>query len=317
MKPQIIALEEHYTDEELTSHFPPEDAVRIPPIATRLADMGALRIKEMDEAGIDIQVLSHNAPATQNIDPAIAVDLAKRVNDRLAEAVKAHPTRFAGFASLPTQDPKAAADELERTVTKLGFKGAMIHGLANGQWLDDRKFWPLYERAQALDVPIYLHPSLPQKSVVEAYYKEYAKDHPMFIRAAWGFTVESATQAIRLVLSGVFEQIPNVKFVLGHLGETLPYLLVRADESLSRNPAMKTSFREQFCKHFYITTSGNFSTPALMCAISEMGVDRIMFSVDWPYITNKAGVDWMKTVPVSDDDKVKILGGNAKKLLKL
>jgi 2,3-dihydroxybenzoate decarboxylase len=278
--------------------------------------LGALRLKEMDEAGIDVQVLSHSAPATQKFDPETAVRLARLANDGLAEAVRAHPDRFAGFAALPTPDPKAAADELERAVTKLGFKGAMVHGLTNGLFLDDKRFWPIFERAEALDVPLYMHPAVPHPAVIDAYLKDYVEQYPNFVRAAWGFTMETATQGIRLVLSGVFDQYPRLKIILGHLGEGLPFLLWRIDHTLARDGRM-TSFREQFCEHFWITTSGNFSHPALLCCVMEMGVDRILFSVDWPFVQNKPGTQWMKDVPLSAEDKAKILSGNAKRLLKM
>ena len=168
----VIAIEEHYWDAEMAAHFTGVEAGRPGETQRRLDDLGALRLKEMDDAGIDIQVLSHGAPSAQKIPADIAVPLARRVNDRLHAAIAAHPTRFAAFAALPTADPKAAADELERTVATLGFKGAMIHGLAHGKFVDDKQFWPIYARAEALDVPIYLHPSLPHAGVTEAYYAD-------------------------------------------------------------------------------------------------------------------------------------------------
>jgi 2,3-dihydroxybenzoate decarboxylase len=317
MTSKIIALEEHYADAELTATFDAADASKAPAIRNRLDDVGALRLKEMDEAGIALQVLAHNSPATQHLEAARAVPIARSVNDRLHAIVDTHPDRFAAFAALPTDDPAAAADELERTVTKLQFKGAMLHGLSRGEWFDHPRFLPIFERAAALDVPIYLHPSNPHADVVRAYYQEYAKEHPMFTRAAWGYTVEIATQAIRLVLSNVFEKCPNLKIVLGHLGETLPFLMERIDESLSRNPKFGRSFRKEFCSHFYVTTSGNFSTPALLCSLMELGIDRVLFSVDWPYVENNKGVEWMAKVPLSQEDKDKIMFGNAKRLLRL
>ena len=313
----IIALEEHYWDTELEKHYVGLEAGRDPGMLKRLHDLGELRLKEMDEAGIDMQILSHGAPSTQKLTGDDAVALTRRVNDRLHAAVAAHPQRFAAFAALPTSDPKAAADELERTVSKLGFKGAMIHGLANGVFLDDKRFWPIYERAEALDMPIYLHPSLPLPAVMDAYYKDYAKDFPMVVRAAWGYTVETATLAIRMVLSGVFDAYPKLKIVLGHLGETLPFLVWRVDHALARPGAKTLSFRDAFCGHFYVTTSGNFSNPALLCCVMELGIDRILFSVDWPFVVNPPGVEWMKTVPLCDEDKAKILSGNAKRLLRM
>jgi 2,3-dihydroxybenzoate decarboxylase len=312
----IIALEEHYSDQELAAHFGSESSRNIE-ISKRLYDLGELRLKEMDEAGIDIQVLSHAAPSSQMLPDGIAVELTRRVNDRLYTAIQAYPKRFAAFAALPTSDPAAAADELERTVDELGFKGGMIHGLANGQFVDGKRFWPIFARAEKLDVPICLHPSAPHPIVIDTYYKDYHKDFPQLPRAAWGFTVETATQAIRLVLSGVFDAHPRLKIVLGHLGETLPFLVWRVDHSLSRPGQKRMSFRDVFCNNFYITTSGNFSNPALLCCVMEMGIDRIMFAVDWPLVKNVLATRWMETVPLCDEDKVKILSGNAKRLLRM
>src|SRR6266481_4077464 len=220
-KPQVIALEEHYFDAEVRTHVSGLDATNAPRIVERLDDLGALRLKEMDENGIDIQVLSHANPSLQKLDAGIAVPLARRVNDRLREAVQRHPDRFAAFAALPTADPKAAADELERTVTRLGFKGAMIHGLTNGVFHDDKRFWPIFERAQALDVPLYMHPGIPQPAIIETYYKEYYQQYPNLLRAAWGFTVETATQGIRMILGGVLEAHPRLKIVLAHVKRVL------------------------------------------------------------------------------------------------
>jgi predicted TIM-barrel fold metal-dependent hydrolase len=217
---------------------------------------------------------------------------------------------------LPTADPRAAADELERTVTKLGFKGAMINGLTQGVFHDDERFWPIYERAAALDVPIYIHPALPQAAVVEAYYKDYAQKHPGLLRAGWGFNVETATQGIRFVLSGVFDAHPGLKVILGHLGEGLPFYLWRISYGLRASMSEKT-FREVFCEHFWITTSGFFSDPALVCCMMEMGIDRILFSVDYPFMDNPPGAEWIKTLPLSAEDTQKLLNGNARRLLKL
>jgi 2,3-dihydroxybenzoate decarboxylase len=312
----VIALEEHYWDKELAERFPASDAVRDPGTLERLYDLGELRLREMDEAGVDMQVLSHGAPSAQKLSGADAIELTRRVNDRLDVVVRAHPTRFQAFAALPTVDPKAAAEELERT-TRLGFRGAMLHGLADGVFLDDKRFWPIFERAQALDIPIYLHPSLPMPAVMGAYYDDYAKDFPMVARAAWGYTVETATLAIRLVLSGVFDAYPRLKIVLGHLGETLPFLVWRVDHALARPGAKTLRFRDVFCSHFYVTTSGNFSNPALLCCIMEMGIDRILFAVDWPFVANKPAVEWIDSIPLCDEDKVKIASGNAKRLFRL
>jgi len=314
-KPMVIAIEEHFTDSQITGLAPDN---RPAALVKKLEDLGALRIKEMDEAGVDMQVISHGAPALQRLKADVAVPLAPKVNDKLAVAIKAHPTRFAGFAALPTADPKAAADELERCVNKHGFKGAMVHGLSdNNRFLDHPDYWPIYERAQALDVPVYMHPAQPSKAVVDAYYKDYAEDFPQILSAGWGYTVETATQGVRMVLSGVFDKYPKLKIILGHFGEGLPFLLWRVDSAMSRPGNKGGSFRKQFSEHFWLTTSGNFSDPALICTMMELGIDRILFAIDWPFVANPPGVEWAKRVPLCEEDRVKLLGGNAKRLLKL
>jgi 2,3-dihydroxybenzoate decarboxylase len=318
---KVIALEEHYMDPEVARHWTeggPES--RAGPLRDRLLDVGALRLKEMDEAGIDLQVLSHSAPATQRLDAESAVTVARSANDQLHRRISASD-RFKAFAVLPSANPPAAADELERAVTKLGFKGAMIHGLtwigSQKLFIDDKRFWPIFERAQALDVPVYLHPAVPHPAVVEAYYKDYLKDFPGLLTAAWGFTVETATQGIRMVLSGMFDTYPKLKIILGHLGEGLPFSLWRIDMALQRQGNRSTPFRDTFREHVWITTSGNFSTPALLCCVLEMGVDRILFSIDYPFVPNAPGPRWMEHVPLGEEDRHKILGGNAQRLLKL
>ncbi len=319
---KVIALEEHYLDAELARHFKeagPEG--RDAKLRERLENVTGLRLREMDEAGIDVQVLSHSAPGTQRLDPESSEKLARDANDRLKRTVDASNGRLEAFAMLPTANPKAAADELERAVTRLGFKGAMIHGLtwigAEKLFIDDRRFRPIFERAHALDVPLYLHPAVPHPAVVEAYYRDYLKEYPGLLTAAWGFTVETATQGIRMVLSGVFDEYPGLKIILGHLGESLPFSLWRIDMALARQGNRATPFRDTFRNHFWITTSGNFSTPALLCCVMEMGADRILFSVDYPFVPNPPGTQWMADVPMSREDRVKILGGNAARLLKL
>ena len=314
----IIAIEEHYWDDELARHFSGPEAAKTGIIEKRLRDFGGDRIKDMDAAGVDVCVLSHGAPSGQKIPADIAVPLVRGVNDRLAAAVAAHPGRFAAFASLPTAVPEAAADELERCVA-MGLKGAMVHGMTNGEFLDLKKYWPIYARAEKLDVPVYFHPAYPHPDVVNVYYKDYLKDYPMLARPAWGYTVDAGTQGVRLVLSGVFEKHPDLKVILGHLGESIPYQLWRLDQAFNR-PGQGTSvaFRDIFTRNFWITTSGFFSTPALLCCVMEMGVDHILFAVDWPFVADSApGVSWMDAVPLSAEDKAKILSGNAQKLLRL
>ena len=314
-RPLVIALEEHYWDKELVGTYHGGDDIRSPELEKRIYDLGELRLKEMDEAGVDYQIISHGASSAQNLPDNIALEMTKRVNDRLHAAIKPHAKRLGAFAAVPTHNGKAGADELERCVSELGFHGAMLHGLANGVFLDDKRFWPIYERAEKLDVPVYFHPAAPQKVVADKYYMDYAQVAPAILSAGWGFTVEAATTAIRLVLSGVCDKYPNVKFMLGHLGEGIPFLIARMDEALSRGSKVK--FRETFSRHFSVTTSGFFSNPALLCTMQEIGIDRIMFSIDWPFVKNTTGTDWLKTVPLCEEDKIKLMSGNAKRLLNL
>ena len=307
---KVIALEEHFWIDELRGRHL---GVSHDKWSAGLGDLAELRLREMDEAGIDLQVISHAPPAAQNFPPADAVRLTRRANDVLYEAIGRHPDRFAGFAILPTPDPAAAADELARTVEQFGFKGAMIHGLTHGSFCDEKRFWVIFERAQALGVPVYLHPGTPHPAVAEAYYKNY----PAMMAAGWAYTAETATHAIRLILSGLFDAYPNLKIILGHLGESLPFSLWRCDQSLSRGANMPKRFIDYFRQHFYLTTSGNFSYPALLCSIMELGVDRIMFSVDWPYASNVEARNFIDGVPLAPEDKDKILGRNAATLLDL
>jgi 2,3-dihydroxybenzoate decarboxylase len=316
-RPFTIAIEEHYNDPELVAHFTGLDLLRPPVIDRKLLDLDEVRLREMDEGAVDIQVLSHAGPTTQKLTPDVAVQMAKLTNDRLAGTIKRRPDRFAGFAVLPTPAPEAAADELERCVTELGFKGAVINGLTNGKFIDEPQFWPILARAEALGVPIYLHPALPSPEVEKIYYDGITEKFPEFRGPVWGFTAETATQAIRMVLSGALSAYPKLQLILGHLGEALPFMLWRIDDLLARPVGDGLTFSEIFRRNFHLTTSGNFSDTALSCSIAEMGVDRILFAVDWPFASNKAGTDWMMRSALSKPDKAKILGGNARRLLNM
>jgi len=303
-------------DPEIASHYEGGDG-RAPAIRDRLLDLDEIRLKEMDEAGIDVQVMSHGNPGVQRMDAATAVPLARRANDNLYESISARPERFRAFATIPTPEPEAAADELERTVKELKFVGALVNGPTNGVFFDDKRFWPICARAEALDVPIYLHPATPHKAVVDAYFRDYLTDFPGLSQAAWGFTIDTATQAIRMILSGVFEAYPNLKIILGHMGETLPFALWRINHGITRPGNKPIAFRETFCRNFWITTSGHFSTPALLCSMMELGSDRILYSVDYPFVDNLPGTKWLETLQISPDDREKLFSGNATRLLKL
>ncbi len=307
----IIAIEEHFTSPALRKLLPSKPG-KIQPM---LDDNTGLRIRDMDEAGIDISVLSENNPAAHNLDPETSVRVAKESNDFLYGLIQANPKRLAGFAALPLPDPKAAADELERGVTKFGLKGAMIMGTTQGNFVDDKKYWPVFERAAKLDVPVYIHPSPIKPAIVEAFFHGIGaplQGSPM------GFGLETLTHTFRLILSGVLDQYPTLKIIVGHLGETAPYTLWRTDHNLENaGVKMPKSFSDYYKTHFWLTTSGAFSNSALACAIAEMGIERIMFAVDWPYINKALGTKWLKAAPISDKDRALIFEGNARKILKM
>jgi predicted TIM-barrel fold metal-dependent hydrolase len=310
---RIIALEEHFWTPDVRDASGVMALINHPDLTKRLDDLGTLRVREMDEAGIDLQVLSENAPACQGLEPDAAVRLARLSNDTLHAAIGQHPDRFAGFATLAAPDPRAAADELERCVTKLGFKGAMIMGLSRGRFLDEQEFWPIFERAAALDVPMYFHPAWPHATVVDVYMKSF----PSLVGAALGFTIETMTQGMRLIVSGVLDKYPGLKIILGHLGEALPFLILRNEAALSRFPGIPRSFGDYMRHHFWVTTSGAFQHSALTCTIAELGVERVLFSVDWPFQSNRAGRDFIETSSLSAGDRDLIFGANARRLLNL
>lgn len=315
-KLKLIALEEHFLHAQVAAMLDEVDQELLSPIRVPgLDELGEARIQAMDQAGIDVQVLSHTKPGVQEIaDAGLAVRLARDANDYLAEAVAAHPDRFAGFATLATSDPAQAARELERTVRGYGFRGAMINGHTRGEYLDRQKFWPIFEAAEALDVPIYLHPANPHPAVLEAYYKDY----PVLGYAPWGYAVETATHVLRLILSGVFDRFPKLTMVIGHMGEMLPFALWRADGRLTpKYPNLKKSVRNTFLDHFKLTTAGVFSTPELLCTAGVVGFDNILFSVDYPFESNEEAVRWFESLPIAESDRAKLAHLNAERLLKL
>lgn len=314
-KTRVIAIEEHFWIPELRDRFIGPRGIPLHTPARQLDDLADIRLAEMDSAGIDVQIISHQ-PGTQMLDPETAVGLARKANDTLAAAIGAHPRRFAGFAELPTADPQAAAAELERTVARHNFKGALISGHTGGVFLDDKRFRCIFERAQALDVPIYLHPGMPHTAAAEVYYSDYRRGGFPFLSVAWGFTAETALHAIRLVVGGVFDAFPRLKIILGHLGETIPFTLWRCDWILE-HVGGKSAFADAFREHFYVTTSGNFQHSALACAVAELGIDRIMFAVDYPYNSSAEGVAFVRAAPISEADKAKIFAGNAERLFAL
>ena len=287
-----------------------------------LVDLGEGRLAQMDEAGIDMQVLSLSFPGVEMFDAAEGADLSRRVNNELSLVVRRYPDRFAGLATLAPQDTRAAADELSRAVEDLGLKGAMINGHIRGEYLDDRKYWGIFDRAEKLDVPIYIHPKMPSPDMIKPYLT-----YPGLASAMLGFPAEASLHAMRLILSGVFDAYPRLKIILGHLGEALPFWLWRLDSRFGEekgDPASAAFYRglrkspaQYFRDNFYVTLSGMFWQPVLHFVSSVLGSDRIMFATDYPYESSKEASRFMDIVEMEDADRERICHGNAERILRL
>jgi 2,3-dihydroxybenzoate decarboxylase len=271
-----------------------------------------------------MMILSLNAPAVQAIpDIKTAIAVARQANDVVAEHVRKRPERFAAFAALPMQDPEAATAELTRCVKEFGMVGALVNGFSqitdpeNMTYYDLPQYRPFWKAVENLDVPFYLHPRNPLPSRAKQY-----DGHNWLLGPNWAFSAETAVHALRLIGSGLFDEHPNLKIVLGHLGEGIPVQLWRID---GRNGWMKEPHRypakhgvgHYFRKHFHLTTSGNFHTPSLVNAMTEMGVDRVMFSVDWPFEDVGEAAQWFDEAAISDAARIKVGRDNAVKLFKL
>ena len=284
----------------------------------QLCDLGDKRIAEMDAAHIDMQILSLTSPGAEQLEAAEAAALARETNDYLADAVRSHPTRFGGFATLPTADPNAAAAELERTIRDYGFKGALINGHIQGRYLDDQFFWPIFERAEALNVPIYLHPTQPPKPVIEASYGGFAPIvTDMLAGAGWGWHIETAVHVIRIILGGTFDRYPRLQLVVGHMGETLPFMLQRLDVMPMAMTKLNRPISSYLRENLHYTFSGFNFTPTFLDLLLQVGVDRIMFSADYPYASMAQARAFLDQLPVSTADRERIAHGNAERLFGL
>jgi uncharacterized protein len=322
---RTIALEEHFLAPGLTpSPGTGPLASWGPRIGDQLRDLGQERLASMDASGIDLQVISHVAPAAQGMAGAEGVTRAREANDHLAEAVAAHPDRFGGFATLPTADPVAAAGELERAVTELGLAGAMINSTlgSNDAFLDEPRFDPLLERFERLDVPLYLHPAPPSAALHDALYRGLPPAVAgRLATGAWGWHAEAGLHVLRMIATGVFDRYPGLRMIIGHCGEMVPFMLDRIDAMLGpamlgpSGLALKPS--EYFLRNIWVTTSGLFSLPPVLCTVQVLGVDRVLFSVDYPFGGNAAGRALLDALPLAPADKAKIAGGNAERLLRL
>ncbi|TKC87925.1 amidohydrolase [Trinickia terrae] len=319
-----IALEEHFAIEETVADsagFVP--ASYWPELKARLLDLHERRIAEMDRHGVELMILSLNAPTVQAIpDTHAACELAQRANDFLAAQIAKRPDRFKGFAALPMQSPERAARELERCVKELGFVGALVNGFS--QTSDDtllyydlpqyRPFWALVEK---LEIPFYLHPRNPLPAHAQIY-----AGHPWLLGPTWAFGQETAVHALRLMGSGLFDEFPALKIILGHMGEGLPYSMWRVDNrnawvDTAPNYPAKKRIADYFHANFYLTTSGNFRTQTLIDAMLEIGADRLLFSTDWPFENVDHATQWFDSAPISENDRLKIGRTNAAALFKL
>jgi 2,3-dihydroxybenzoate decarboxylase len=313
-----IALEEHFTTPELAKYVarPTQSDTIFADIEKRLADFDQLRLETMDKAGIDVAVLSVTTPGVQSEpDAKLAVGLARSANDLLAREVQKRPRRYAGFAHVAMQDAGAAADELQRAIKDLGFKGALINGQTGGHYLDEDRYLPFWERVQELDVPVYLHPG----GLVD--HPAMFANRPELNGPTWAWTVETATHALRLVFGGTFKRFPKLKVILGHMGETLPFLLWRFDSraqlQVGREIAPGSRPSDIIKRNIVITTAGVCAPGPLVEAIGALGEDSVMFSVDYPYEDTQVAADFIDSAPISEALRAKVCHGNAERLLRL
>jgi 2,3-dihydroxybenzoate decarboxylase len=317
-----IALEEHFVlPENVDTTYAIRD-LPTPELRQKVLDVGGGRIAEMDRGGVEISILSHAAVGAQSIlDVSQAIVFSRRANDYLAEHIAKYPKRLKGFAALPMQDPQIAAQELTRCVKELGFCGALVNGFSQFREADSAVFYDLpqyrafWATVQELDVPFYLHPRAPLSTRQQAY-----EGYTWLSGSPWGFGVETSIHALRLMSSGLFDEYPKLKVILGHLGEGLPFGIWRVDHRISRGsgaPKAKLPMAHYLRENFYITTSGNFHTPALANVMLEVGADRVLYSVDYPFEDMIEAKDWFDQASISDSDRMKIAHGNAQKLFHL
>jgi predicted TIM-barrel fold metal-dependent hydrolase len=322
---RVVALEEAFLHPHVWHLFPNPLQQKYQPVRARLSDVGPERIRLMDAAGIDVQVLSHVQPGIQILadsDADLAITVCREVNDWLAERIAAYPDRFAGFAMLPTQSPAAAAEELVRTVSEHGFKGALINGHTNGRYLDDPSFDVLLASAESSGVPIYLHPTDPVQAVSDVYFAPFESA----VVPTWGWPVETGSHLLRLICAGVFDRHPNLRIIVGHMGELLPYCYTRLNVGLTMagwllheapDTGMRNTFGYYLRNNVYITSSGVFDVPVFTCAEAMLGIDNLMFSVDYPFQDNFAAMEFLDQCGLSAEDKERFAHGTAERVLAL
>jgi hypothetical protein len=318
---RVITLEEHFTTPaflQATSRFVPA-AGRSSVLEAKLLDLGEARIEAMNEGGIDLQILSLYAGGAEALPADQATALVREANDMAFAAAETHPDRLACFATLALKDPHGAAIELERGVSKLRCVGGFLNGTEGGSFLDDPRYTPIFEAAEALDTPLYLHPAPPFATVRDAYFGGLPEKSAFFLStAAWGWHAELGMHCLRLILSGLFDRFPKLRIIIGHMGEGLPFSLLRAQDGLPPSVTnLQRSVSEYFLDHFFVTTSGYFTQPPFRCAMDVLGPERILYSVDYPYRSNVAGAKFLAALNVAQGDLEKITHGNAERILKL
>jgi uncharacterized protein len=327
---RVVALEEHFTVPSLVARISPMAIARrgfgprrvlsgrVNPLEL-LPEIGEARLNSMNAAGISVQVLSTSGPGADLVEGPDGVALAREMNDVLAAAIARHPDRFAGFAHLPMRDPDAAAKELARTVEKFGFHGALINGTTEDRFLDDPRFEPILAAAETLDVPLYLHPHLAPEAVRNAYYGHLPSNAGDVLEGAgWGWHSETAIHVLRLVLAGTLDRHRRLKLIIGHMGEGLPAMLARCDQVFEAYiPHLARPVSQTVLDQVWLTTSGMFTAPPFLAALLTFGIDRILFSVDYPYAANESGRAFLGSLSLSPSDLARVAHGNADRLLGL
>jgi predicted TIM-barrel fold metal-dependent hydrolase len=327
---RTVAIEEHFAVPDLVRRIdpgaikrrgyrprtPPPDG---PSPLELLPDLGDRRLQAMDEAGITVQVLSNSGPGPDLVPGPEGAAISRAMNDYLAAAVAKHPGRLAGFAVLPMQDPEACPVELVRCVKELGFLGALIHGTTNGLFLDHPSYDGLLSAAEELDVPIYIHPHLPPEPVRQAYYSNLPDGSARVLESAgWGWHQETAIHVLRMVLAGTLDRHPRLKLIIGHMGEMLPVMMARMDDVFRYDADhLQRPISRAIVDQVWLTTSGIFTEPPFLAALQTFGIDRLMFSVDYPYAPNVKGRAFLDRIALAPADMEKLTHGNVDALLKM
>jgi uncharacterized protein len=324
---KTIALEEHFVTESFLKatgahgHSAPPAVAELQP---KLLDLGngpnSGRITAMNDGGIDFQVLSLASMGLDRLPAQEATPVIADVNNELAATIRANPKRLGGFAALSLKDPEAAAKEFERCVTKLGFLGALVDGTVDGCFLDDPRFTPFWETAARLKVPVYLHPAPPPGVVQQAYFSGLPGEMGSLLSiAGWGWHAETGLHTLRLIVAGLFDRLPGLQLIIGHMGEGLPYAMARSSGILSKPARLKRTVADYFKTNVHVTTSGYFSQPPLKCAVDVLGIERLLYSVDYPFSPNERGrkfledaAEWLGTVEMEQ-----LRGANAGRVLKI